>query len=153
MTPGAFAATCHSGVTLPARLRRNWRALSSPAKSAGHSMHSPAHGSPFRRLPPAAPPSEAPVRFRFEGEEIEAREGDSVAAALLAAGVVHFRLTPLSGAPRAPYCLMGACFECLVEIDGDGSRQACMVVVAEGMEVRRPQGARAPGAETPREGA
>jgi predicted molibdopterin-dependent oxidoreductase YjgC len=43
---------------------------------------------------------------------------------------------------------MGACFECLVAIDGKSGRQACMVEVAENMEVRRqrrPEGA--PGSE------
>lgn len=87
----------------------------------------------FRRLEDGGPV----VRFRFEGREIEAREGDSVAAALIAAGVTPLRSTPLSGAPRSPYCMMGVCFECLVEVDGRKSCQACMIPVAPGMEVRR----------------
>lgn len=70
-----------------------------------------------------------------------ARPGDTVAAALLAAGVARFRATPPSGAPRGPWCLMGVCFECLVEIDGHPSRQACQTLVVEGMRVRRQLGA------------
>ena len=66
----------------------------------------------------------------------------SVAAALLAAGVSRFRSTPVSGSPRAPYCMMGACFECLVEIDGVPSRQSCMVRVQAGMRIRSQEGAR-----------
>lgn len=89
----------------------------------------------FRRLEDAG--SASPVRIRFEGREIEAREGDSVAAALLAAGITPLRATPVSRAPRSPYCMMGVCFECLVEVDGRKSCQACMVTVAPGMEVRR----------------
>ncbi|MGH7080949.1 MAG: 2Fe-2S iron-sulfur cluster-binding protein, partial [Acetobacteraceae bacterium] len=38
------------------------------------------------------------------------------------------------GAPRGPWCLMGACFECLVTIDGTRQR-ACMVRAAEGMVI------------------
>ena len=65
----------------------------------------------------------------------------AVAAALLATGVRRFRATPVSGAARAPYCMMGACFECLVEIDGVPSRQSCLIPVADGMRVRSQEGA------------
>lgn len=82
------------------------------------------------------------LRLTFDGETIDAREGDTVAAALIAAGVTMFRETSVSGAPRAPYCMMGACFDCLVEIDGVANRQACMVVAADGMSVRTQHGAR-----------
>lgn len=85
-----------------------------------------------------------PVRFRFEGRELQAPEGMNLAAALLANGETVFRESPVTGAPRGPFCLMGACFECLVVIDGKSGRQACMTEVAENMEVhrqRRPEGA------------
>ena len=48
----------------------------------------------------------------------------------------------VSGSPRAPYCMMGVCFDCLMEIDGVGNRQACLTPVADGMQVRRQRGAR-----------
>lgn len=92
----------------------------------------------FRRLDPAADA----VCFRYEGREITARAGDSVAAALLAAGEASLRATPVSGALRAPYCMVGVCFDCLVEIDGIGNRQACLTTVTEGMQVRRQHGSR-----------
>ena len=82
------------------------------------------------------------VRFDFEGRTITARHGDTVAAALLAAGESTLRVTAVSGSPRAPYCMMGVCFECLMEIDGAGNRQACLTPVAEGMRVHRQRGAR-----------
>lgn len=82
------------------------------------------------------------LRFQFEGQTIEAGPGESVAAALLAAGILAVRDTPVSGAPRSPYCMMGVCFECLVEIDGAPNRQACLTQVSEGMVVRRQLGAR-----------
>ena len=81
------------------------------------------------------------VSFEFEGRRIEARAGDTVAAALMLAGVRNLRSTPVSGAPRAPFCLMGSCFDCLVQIDGVPNRQACMTEVRAGMDVRRQNGA------------
>jgi len=77
------------------------------------------------------------VQVSFEGTVIDLPEGANLAAALLAAGVDFFRHTPVSGSPRAPFCMMGACFECLVEIDGT-VRQACMIEVTEGLQVLRP---------------
>jgi len=41
-----------------------------------------------------------------------------VAAAVLGSNLDAVRTTPVSGEPRMPYCLMGVCFECLMEIDG-----------------------------------
>lgn len=80
------------------------------------------------------------VHFTFDGRPLAGRPGDSLAAALLANGVMRFRDSPVSGAPRGPFCLMGVCFECLVEIDGVANWQACMVPLAEGMRVRTQQG-------------
>jgi hypothetical protein len=93
----------------------------------------------FRRLPEAGAAS---IRFTLDGEPASARKGDSVAAALLAAGAAACRDTPVSGSPRGPYCLMGVCFDCLVVIDGVGNRQGCLVEIAEGMRVETQRGAR-----------
>jgi predicted molibdopterin-dependent oxidoreductase YjgC len=93
----------------------------------------------FRPLPGA---DAASIDIFFNDRALTVPGGRSVAAALLAAGVSRFRATPVSGAPRAPYCMMGACFECLVEIDGVPSRQACMVEVKAGMRIRSQEGAR-----------
>ena len=84
----------------------------------------------------------ATVRITVDGRDVEAREGDSVAAAMLAAGFTSCRTTPVSGAPRAPFCMMGVCFDCLVTIDGVGSRQGCMVPVRPGMAVATQRGKR-----------
>lgn len=88
----------------------------------------------FQRLPDAASAPVVPITI--DGEPAHARVGDTVAAALLAAGRATCRSTPVSGAPRGPYCMMGVCFECLVEIDGVPNQQACMVVAEAGMIVR-----------------
>ncbi len=83
----------------------------------------------------------APVTVEFEGDVIKAQNGDSVAAALIASGHKTFRTTPVSGTARGPLCMMGICFECLVEIDGKGNQQACMREVEEGMRIRMQRGA------------
>ena len=82
------------------------------------------------------------IAFTFDGRPLRAAPGDSVAAALLRAGVDTFRTSVVGGEPRGPHCLMGVCFDCLVSIDGVPNRQSCQVDVAEGMVVESQQGAR-----------
>jgi predicted molibdopterin-dependent oxidoreductase YjgC len=81
-----------------------------------------------------------PVQFTFDGEVVTAAEGDTVAAALLAHGVKLFRTTPETGAPRLPHCMIGNCFDCIVEIDGVPNCQACLVIVKPGMNVMHQDG-------------
>jgi len=78
----------------------------------------------------------------FDGRAIVARAGDSVAAALLAGGVAVTRQTPVTGAARGPYCMMGACFDCLAVVDGRPSVQTCMTPVRDGMRIELQDGAR-----------
>ncbi len=92
----------------------------------------------FKRIKATETPR---VSFSFEGQPIEASTGDTVASALMFSGQTHFRNTPISQSERGPFCMMGVCFECLVEIDGIPNRQACMIPVREGMVVRRQKGA------------
>ncbi|RYE85182.1 MAG: (2Fe-2S)-binding protein [Hyphomicrobiales bacterium] len=94
----------------------------------------------FRRIEPGAP--EGLSKLSFEGREIAFHPGDSLAAALLAAGIGALRQSPVDASPRAPYCMMGVCFECLVEIDGRQNQQACLTPAQDGMVVRRQIGAR-----------
>jgi len=93
----------------------------------------------FARL--SGPNRAAAVRLTVDGKPVTAREGDTVATALLAAGLQAIRRSTVSGEPRAPYCQMGVCFECLVEIDGVADRQACLVAVRDGMSVVTGEGA------------
>ena len=79
----------------------------------------------------------ATVPVTFDGQRLNLPDGENLAAALLAAGIQTFRHTAKSGAPRGPFCMMGACFDCLVEIDGV-VRQACMLEVQPGLEIARP---------------
>ena len=76
------------------------------------------------------------LKFEFDGKPIKAKVGMSVAAALLAEGIIDLRQTPVSGSIRGPFCMMGACYDCLVLID-DISVQACTIPVRDGLVVSR----------------
>jgi predicted molibdopterin-dependent oxidoreductase YjgC len=90
---------------------------------------------PFGSNPPGG------VTIWWDGKPLQARPDDSIAVALLAAGVTATRVTAASGAPRGPYCMMGACFECLAEVDGRPNIQTCMTQVQDGMRIRPQTGA------------
>lgn len=76
------------------------------------------------------------VEIRFEGRVLEARRGESLLAALTAAGELVLRTTE-SGAERGLFCGMGVCQECLVEVDCVPAQRACMTKVGGPMTVRR----------------
>lgn len=75
-----------------------------------------------------------PLQLIVNDQPVAAVEGDTVAAALLAAGRWTFRRDQ-DGAARGPFCLMGVCQECLVEVDGVPNRRACLLPVAHGMRI------------------
>jgi predicted molibdopterin-dependent oxidoreductase YjgC len=70
-----------------------------------------------------------------DGRAIGAFAGETVATALLAAGIRAVRESPSERAPRGLFCGMGVCFECLVQVDGRPNLRACVTPVAEGMRV------------------
>ncbi len=95
---------------------------------------------PQRRLPLGPELERGPrVTILLDGEPIEAYEGDTVAAVLLARGEIATRTTP-GGEPRGIFCGMGVCFDCLMVIDGVPNTRACMKWVREGLEARRQEG-------------
>ena len=85
-------------------------------------------------------PAHNRVNITINGQPVQVPEGETVAAAVLAHGLAVTRTTPVSGAPRAPFCLMGVCFECLMVIDGIANQRACMAQVREGMRIECQQG-------------
>lgn len=76
----------------------------------------------------------AEVTFVFAGQPVIAREGESIAMALWAAGRLALRHSSRDGAPRGVLCNMGICYECLVQIDGALVR-SCMTPVRAGLVV------------------
>jgi predicted molibdopterin-dependent oxidoreductase YjgC len=79
----------------------------------------------------------AELRFHLDGETLTAREGDTLLTAILAAGAGWLRTSEFGDGKRAGFCLMGACQECWVTVEGQGRRRACGTLVAPGMQVRR----------------
>src|SRR5882724_5675054 len=90
----------------------------------------------------------SPVQLSFDGREIAALEGETIAAALAAADIVAVRQAR-SGAPRGPFCGMGVCFDCLVTVDGRPSQRACLTRIEAGMDIRSSPTATAPPGQAP----
>ena len=81
-------------------------------------------------------PEGEPFGFNFEGQPLEAFSSDTIASALLAAGVRTFTVTEVSGDARGGFCFVGRCADCLVVIDGQANQRACITPVRAGMDVR-----------------
>lgn len=75
------------------------------------------------------------IEIFVDGKSIEAYEGETVAAALLSAGISTFQLSHKHKQPRSLYCGMGICYECLVTINGVHAQRACITPVEEGMRI------------------
>jgi glycine/D-amino acid oxidase-like deaminating enzyme/ferredoxin len=88
----------------------------------------------MRLSSPSIRPTAERVGIRFNGAQIEALPGETIAAALSAAGVLTVRHTA-SGAPRGLWCGMGACHDCIVTVDGRAGQRACMVKARDDMVV------------------
>lgn len=76
-----------------------------------------------------------PVNITVDGKPIEAFQGETVAAAMLAAGIRTFNKSHKHKQPRSLYCGMGVCYECLVTINGVHAQRACVTQVEEGMVI------------------
>jgi len=94
----------------------------------------------FRKL---HDPGADAVTIFIDDVPVVAEAGESIAAVLLRQPEIWSRKTPVSLSPRAPYCLMGVCFECLAQVDGVASVQTCLTPVKAGMRIARQQGRRA----------
>ena len=81
-----------------------------------------------------------PVMVMWDGQPLKACEGQTIAAALAAAGHRVLRWTTRRGAPRGVFCGMGVCFDCLVQVDGRPNVQACLTPVRDGMTIHTQRG-------------
>jgi D-hydroxyproline dehydrogenase subunit gamma len=88
-------------------------------------------GARFRFI--GTPPAVVPVTV--DGRSLALPEGEMLAAALLAAGVLAFHQSALAGAPRGPFCVMGSCFQCIAEVDGRPHQRTCRLRVRAGMAI------------------
>ncbi len=76
----------------------------------------------------------ATFTIEFDGRQIEAWPGESVGAALIAAGIAGFRIA-VDGSRRGPLCHIGSCWECRCVIDGEPNRRACRTEARPGMVI------------------
>lgn len=81
------------------------------------------------------------VAFTFDGRELHAEPGQSIAAALIAAGIRTWRTTRVEGAPRGVFCGIGVCYDCLVTVNDAPSQRACLTEVHDGDRVTHQEGA------------
>ncbi len=91
----------------------------------------------FRKLPDSTMKA---VTLSIDGVRVECAQGETVAAVLLRQQECWARLSTVSQAPRAPYCMMGVCFDCLAIVDGVASVQTCLTAVRDGMIIERQRG-------------
>ena len=75
--------------------------------------------------------------FYFEDQRIFFEKGMSIASALICYGIKDFRQTQVLNKPRGPFCMMGACFDCLLIVDGIVNQQGCMRLAEQGIKVTR----------------
>lgn len=78
--------------------------------------------------------------FRFDGRAVDFVDGQSVGAALTAAGIRSWRTTRVTGRPRGLFCGIGICFDCLVVADGRPNERACLLPARPGMEITTQEG-------------
>ena len=75
-----------------------------------------------------------------DDREIEALPGQTVAAALWAAGVTSWRSTRAQGRPRGVFCGIGVCFDCLVTVNDRPNQRACLVPLHPVDTIRKQEG-------------
>jgi predicted molibdopterin-dependent oxidoreductase YjgC len=83
---------------------------------------------------------EAPLAVSFDGREISALPGQTIAAALWQAGIVSWRRTRGAGLPRGVFCGIGVCFDCLVTVNDRPNQRACLIPARAGDVVRTQEG-------------
>jgi hypothetical protein len=73
------------------------------------------------------------MNMTFDGRDISFVPGQTVGAALTAAGVRSWRTTRVEGRPRGLFCGIGVCFDCLVVADGRPNQRACLLLAQDGL--------------------
>lgn len=80
------------------------------------------------------------IKFTFDGREIEAYEGETIAAALHAAGVKVLGESLFKHRPRGFYCAIGNCSSCIMVVNGEPNVRTCITNAEEGMVVEIQKG-------------
>jgi predicted molibdopterin-dependent oxidoreductase YjgC len=85
-------------------------------------------------------PEAREVTIHVDGEPVKAREGETVAAALVANGWVAFRRTEKLDRPRGVFCAIGKCTDCVMTVNGVPNVRTCITTVKDGMRVETQEG-------------
>ncbi|MFE2157592.1 (2Fe-2S)-binding protein [Streptomyces lydicus] len=96
-----------------------------------------------RRRTPAALVRARPepaFEISLDGRPLPALPGQSLAAALWAAGVPSWRRTRGSGRPRGAFCGIGSCYDCLATVNGTPNQRACLIPARPGDAVTTQEG-------------
>ncbi len=80
------------------------------------------------------------VKFTLDGKELEGYEGEPIAAALKAAGVMVHRYTKKQHKPRGIFCAIGRCTDCVMVVDGVPNVRTCITPLKAGMKVETQYG-------------
>ena len=80
------------------------------------------------------------VTLYYNGEPIEALEGEPIASALMNAGIRVFRTTAKRHEPRGIFCAIGRCTDCVMVVDGRPNIRTCVTPLKEGMKVQTQYG-------------
>lgn len=80
------------------------------------------------------------VQITVDGQPLTAREGEPIAAALIANGIDTCRAMPESGESRGPFCAVGRCTDCLMTVDGVLNVRTCITPVASDMRIETQHG-------------
>lgn len=80
------------------------------------------------------------VTFSFDGKELSSYEGESIAAALKAAGVMVHRYTAKQHKPRGIFCAIGRCTDCVMIVNGVPNVRTCVTPLEEGMQIQTQYG-------------
>lgn len=80
------------------------------------------------------------ITIYYNGEPIEAIEGEPIAAALINAGIRSFRRTARLNKPRGLFCAIGRCTDCMMIVDGKPNVRTCVTAARDAMKVETQYG-------------
>ena len=85
-------------------------------------------------------PKRKTVTFRYNGKILEGYEGEPIATALKAAGLMVHRYTQKERKPRGIFCAIGRCTDCVMVVDGVPNVRTCITPLVAGMDVKTQYG-------------
>ena len=80
------------------------------------------------------------VTFTFDGKTMTGCEGEPIAIALKANGIMIHRYTKKEHKPRGLFCAIGRCTDCVMVVDGKPNVRTCVTPLKEGMRVQTQDG-------------